>query len=358
MIRVFAIYPSFDTEMNEMAMVWQHLAASGAVDCAVVARTRDALKDFESASSVEARPNLTIRRFPEVRASDDLLAFARSVNPDLIFCAVAHNLPVARAVARVVHKPIVLHTEFFLDDGYLIRRRYHLGSRLLCRMEANAFRRHLVRSTRIILSSDPREFREGISSGYDSLRYLPWPYYGEVCAAGYGERDGNTSTFIGSLSRVKGAADLARFWKDALAELPGFTLTLVGVPMDRAGNAAMAELRNLAGTGQVIIGDALTRDESTALIRKGLLVFSPGKTFGWGFILDAWRTGTPVIARSEHFDLMAGNNCLLAEDPEQFVRCIRRLQQERSLWEGVRSGGRRRFESTVSKTYPCGFSKP
>ncbi len=339
MIRVFAIYPSFDPEMNEMAMVWGRLAASGAVDCSVVARMHDTLKGFDSSESVEEKPHLTIRRYREVRADEGLLAAARSANPDVIFCAVAHNLPAARAVARALGKPIVLHTEFFLDDGYLVRRRYHLGSRLLRRIEANAYRRHLVRSTRLILSSDPGEFREGAPAGYGSLRYLPWPYYGEVDSTGHAGRDNNSSAFIGSMSRVKGAADLAAFWKIALDQIPEFKLTLIGVPVDDAGNAAMEALQSLASTGQVLLRDRIDRDAAIALIRKGLFVFSPGKTFGWGFILDAWRTGTPVIARAEHFALVGGKNCLLAADPIQFVETIRRLQQDQTLWEEIRKGG-------------------
>jgi len=341
MIRVFAIYPSFDPAMNEMALVWDHLARTGAVRCTVVAKTHDVLKGFSSASSTEERTNLTIRRVPELRVNDTLLEVARASQPDVIFCAVAGNLPLARAVARVVNKPIVLHTEYFLDDGYLIRRRYHLGSRLVRRIEANLYRRHLERSSKIILSSDPVEFRQGAPKEHRSLRYLPWPYYGEVRTPGFAERDHHGSVFIGSLSRVKGAADLSSFWAHALAELAGFTLTFVGVPVDSAGIAALQVMKELKEKGTVRLGDRMDRGAATELLGRGLFVFSPGKTFGWGLILDAWRTGTPVIARSAHFDLEAGVNCLIANDPAEFTACIRRLQEDQRLWEDLQTGGLR-----------------
>ncbi|MGA9120174.1 MAG: glycosyltransferase [Bacteroidota bacterium] len=339
MLRVFAIYPSFDPLMNEMAIVWHHLAAVGAVHCTVVAKTRDVLKGFSSADGNELDGHLSIHRFTKIQADQALLSIARSANPDVIFCAVAHNLPVALAVAREIRKPIVLHTEFFLDDGYLIRRRYHFGSRAIRRVEANLYRRYLAGAVRLILSSDPQEFRDGPSPRYPSLRYLPWPFFGPVLPVGYAERDKSASTYIGSLSKIKGAGDLALYWRHALTELPDFKLSVIGTPVDAVGRAAREEFQALAEGGRIEMVLHCDREEAMERIRRALFVFSPGKTFGWGLILDAWATGTPVISRSPHFDLVPEQNCLIARSPQEFVASIKRLRQDPLLWKRLQMGG-------------------
>ncbi len=344
MIRVLAVYPSFDPAMNEMASVWSTLAKSGRVHCTVVARRHDVLKGFDSDSTEEHEENLSIRRFGAVRIGEELRAIARAANPDLIFCAVALNLPVARDLARAVRKPIVLHTEYFLDDAYLVRRRFHFGIAVLRHAEAEIYRHRLIRSASMVLSSDPTEFHGGPTEPAGTVRYLPWPYYGKLQPAEYSDRDKAVSAFIGSLSKIKGAVDLAAFWRQALVQLPRFTLNVIGVPVDDAGKRAMDEFRALEKAGGVVVRSRCSREGAEELIKKGLFVFSPGKTFGWGFILDAWRTGTVVVTRSPHFDLVPGENCLLARSAPELVRCIRLLQEDEQLWRRLQAGGFRTLE--------------
>ena len=344
MIRVLAVYPSFDPAMNEMASVWSALAKSGRVHCTVVARRHDVLKGFDSDATEEHAENLTIHRFGAIRICGELRAIAREAKPDLIFCAVAHNLPVAHDLARAVRKPVVLHTEYFLDDAYLVRRRFHFGVAILRHAEAEIYRHRLLRSTSMVLSSDPMEFRDRARDQPGTVRYLPWPYYGKVQPTEYIDREKTVSAFIGSLSRIKGAVDLAAFWREAFAQLPRFTLTVIGVPVDGAGLRAMDEFHSLQRAGSVVVQSRCSREGAEELIKKGLFVFSPGKTFGWGFILDAWRTGTVVVTRSPHFDLVPGENCLLARSATELVGCIRILQADEQLWKRLQAGGLRTLE--------------
>jgi len=69
-----------------------------------------------------------------------VISFARQSGPDLVFCAVDINLPLALQLAKMLDRPVMLHTEYFLDDVMIVRRRSYLGLPLLRPLAARAHR--------------------------------------------------------------------------------------------------------------------------------------------------------------------------------------------------------------------------
>lgn len=342
MLSVLAIYPAFDPVINEMAMVWKKLCQEGQVRCTVVAGAVDKLKGRSSSSRLENLPNLDIHRIPEKPASTAgralVAEIAGKLKPDVIFCAVSHNMPAALAAQKVAPAPIVLHTEYFLDDTMGLSRRAYLGLQWLRPLVHRRFRERLLSQSQRILCSNPVEFAGKLPESLAAkFQYLPWPHPHHADRS-QDRHDPSFSAYIGSIGRAKGAAALQNYFVALLDAQPDFRLDLIGPPMDTAGREAIEALRE-AGGNRVDIRTHCTRAEALELIARSQFILSPAHRLGWGLLGDAWSSGTPVIAVGSHYDIRAGENCLIAEDNATFVDQVIRLQRDGHLREALVNAG-------------------
>jgi hypothetical protein len=337
-MRILALYPAFDVRINEMAMVWQRFCARPDNACLVIAGAQDVLKGFRSADTSESSGTLTVHRTPALRATEEFLALARDFRPDLIYCAVTENLRFARALRRHTGAPMVLHTEFFLDDLTFLRRRYHGGIPPIRRVAGAVGREVLHRMCDGIIVSNPAEQRMQGWATFPRLRYLPWPHPGPGTTVGARTFERDFSAHIGSFSHGKGARYLGEFYGALLDAIPGFRLQLVGPAIDEEGTAMLGGLKQRFGS-RVEVRGGCPRNEAMILLGRSLFVFSPAARYGWGLIGDAWGLGTAVISRTEHYDLRNGENCLVAPDVDAFVRSVRTLAEDAGARERITAGG-------------------
>jgi len=338
-MRILALYPAFDASLNEMAMLWEHLGDTRELDCLVLASSKDVLKAHESSEGVEQRGRLSIHRFPALRPAPDILDLGESFRPDMIFCAVTENLLLARAIRRRTGAPIVLHNEYFLDDLTFLRKRYHGGIPPVRAIAGRVGRMYLHRTCASILVSNPVEQRMPAWQEYARLHYLPWPHPRPPASAGRETRDRYFSAHVGSLSRGKGAANLLASYAALLRAQPAFRLRLVGPAVDAEGQHASRTLQH-DFPDRVSVQPRCSREEAMDLLRQSLFVFSPARRYGWGLIGDAWGTGTPVLSRTEHYDLRDGINCLVAPDARTFVHHATSLIEDGALFDRIAAGGR------------------
>lgn len=343
MLKVLAIYPAFDPVINEMAMVWQHLCQEGQIRCTVVAGAVDKLKGRASTMPVENLPDLDIHRIPVAPACSEGQALisdiARKLKPDVIFCAVSHNMPAALAAQKVTSAPIVLHTEYFLDDTMGLQRRAYLGLEWLRPWVHRRYRDQLQSQCQRILCSNPVEFGKRIPESLAAkLQYLPWPHPRRAADPGQATHEPNFSAYVGSISRAKGAGVLQQYFSALLVAVPDFRLSIVGPPTDKAGQAAIEALR-AAGGSRVDIRSHCPRAEALELIGQSRFILSPASRLGWGLLGDAWSSGTPVIAVGSHYDIRPGENCLIAEDSASFVDQVTRLQRDEGLMHALAKAG-------------------
>jgi hypothetical protein len=337
-MRVLALYPAFDVQINEMAMVWEHLSTMNDLDCLVFAGARDILKGFQSASDTEQRGRLQVQRLAELKPSAEMLQRAAAFRPDVIYCAVTENLGFARALRRQTGAPIILHTEYFLDDLTFLRRRYHGGVPLVRRFASMIGRTLLHRTCTTIVVSNPVDHNSPEWNTFGRLRYLPWPHPHPEESLNPVRRNSFFSAHIGSLSRGKGAAYLQEFYGALLRTEPEFRMLLVGPAIDEEGQRASRSLHDeFPDRVEVLAG--CSRAEAMDLLRASLFVFSPALRYGWGLIGDAWGTGTPVISRTVHYDLKDGVNCLVAPDAATFVRHAVALKNDEVLFATITKGG-------------------
>jgi glycosyltransferase involved in cell wall biosynthesis len=149
---------------------------------------------------------------------------------------------------------------------------------------------------------------------------------------------------VGSLSRGKGAANLLASYAALLRAQPAFRLRLVGPAVDAEGKHASLTLQR-DFPDRVSVQPRCSREEAMDLLRQSLFVFSPALRYGWGLIGDAWGTGTPVLSRTEHYDLRDGMNCLVAPDAQTFVHHATSLIEDGALFDSVAAGGRETLQT-------------
>ena len=340
-----AIYPAFAPEVNEMATVWRHLCGNKPIHCTVVTGIQDRLKSFSAALSEEHLHNLDIHRFPNRLSNatnrNRVLELARQAAPQIIFCAVAHNLPLARYLQRHLLVPVVLHTEYFLASSMALKRHWHLGLQLLKPFVQKMYRSRLLNQTARVLCSNPREFAPYIDSGIDKLRYLPWPHPRLAALPADQPANGQVSrhiAYIGSFSKEKGADRLRQFLQELLEHTSNFRVTIVGPAMDSTGEDCI-RTRRTVGAKRVKYLPNISRAEALVLIKDSLAVVSPGSCLGWGLIGDAWNCGTPVIAAASHYDLHDGVDCLIADNARDFVSAVDRIHRNADLRKRLVTSG-------------------
>jgi len=278
------------------------------------------------------------RFLPSHRTNRELISIAAEVSADVIFCGVAHNMELARQLQRINRAPIVLHTEFFLDDEVFLRRRDHFGLPFLRPFFSDWTRHRLHRKANLILCSNPVEFADPRVRDFPRLSYLPWPVAGELAPRARSGRRQNQAAYVGSLSKGKGAAVLLEFFSALLERETDFQLQIVGPAIDPTGKRVLNQLREQY-PGQVQLQAHCSRQEALQLLSESLFVFSPRYRFGWGLMSDAWSTGTPIIALTEHYELKDGINCLIAKTTEDFVAAACRLRDDPGAWDALEAGG-------------------
>ena len=351
-MRIIAIYPAFDVRINEMAMVWDHLCTHADVSCMVFAGTRDTLKGFQSATMTEEKGSLRVHRLQPLHASPEILAMAEAFRPDVIYCAVTENLRFARALRRRTGAPIVLHTEFFLDDLTFLRKRYHAGFPPLRTFAGAIGRTVLHRMCDAIIVSNPVEYRLPGWQRFERLHYLPWPHPGPGNDPAIVTCESDFSAHIGSLSHGKGARFIQEFYTALLTAEPSFRFLLVGPAIDDEGRKA-AETLHRRFPDRVTLMTGCSRSEAMHMLARSLFVFSPAHRYGWGLIGDAWGTGTAVLSRTEHYDLKNGENCLVVPDESAFVMHAQALKKDAGLRRRITAGG----STTVAAHTPAAVAE-
>jgi glycosyltransferase involved in cell wall biosynthesis len=343
-LKVVGIFPAFDPEINELAMVWRDLAARGLVTCRMIGAATDVLKGSNAASLTAEFPNLSIRRFVgdsgDDTASADLIEWAAALQPDVIVCEIESTVVVGRRVQRLAPAPILLHVEHWFESRALPRR-YHLGIPMLRDPVQALWRGWFGRQADAVMIANPLE-RPAIEAGGERYAYAPWPHPPAAGAepAPRAGRDLDRVIYIGSMSRWKAVETLVANVERLLETVPEATATIVGPPTDATAREALARLDRW-GPERLVRLPRLPREAALEAIRGALCVIAPSGSMGWGQVGDAWNAGTPVIGVARFYDLEPERNALVAGDPDAFVARYRQLRADAALWDRLSAEGLR-----------------
>ncbi len=343
-LRVVCIYPAFDPAINELAMVWGSLAASGQVLCRALAGSSDRLKNSEAGNLAYDAPNLSVRRvagqLSEVQVADELIAWAAALKPDVIVCGNDNNLAVGQRIRQAAGTgKVVLHCEYWFDKLWLPRREF-LGFEPLRGLGATWRRFRLSRQFDAVMVSNAGESDALVAAGHSDARcnYLPWPHPRSVNQVlPRDQRDLNRVVFIGSITQWKGARRLGVYFDALLRAVPTVTVDVIGPPLDDEARGALALLAKWGERARIT--PHVARDEALRRIGSALCVFAPGDRFGWGMVGDAFGTGTPAVGAVRQYELVDQKTALLCPHPASFVAAIQSLQADPVLWNRLAEAG-------------------
>jgi glycosyltransferase involved in cell wall biosynthesis len=220
--------------------------------------------------------------------------------------------------------------------GLLLRRE----ARRLAAWEGGAVRR----AAAAVALTSPDAARLGELAGIaGSVHHVPAPFPSRL-PAGATTLAGSPAVVLFGSSRWRPNREGARWfveraWPRVEEELPGAVLHVLGPPV-RSGvrvvaRPAPADSRDAFAVGSVLV--------VPLRIASGVRMK----------ILEAWARGVPVVASPEAargLDAADGRELLLAREPEECARALRRLREEPGLAAALVAAGRDRLASRHEPT--------
>lgn len=339
-VKILAIYPGFNPDINEMAVAWKDFSSGSGFDFMAFAPEFDSLKNSKAKQREFIDDRFAIKWFQggyPLTGNSVMYSIAKGFNPDIVVAGTTGHLDVAENISKMVGAKLVLHTEYFYTDRHLVSRRKYMGLGILLPHVAAHVRNKILKKIDQVWVADPREisFYNGLGT---KVRSLPWPHPDPHFSTPLGMKDFSQIVYIGSLSRAKKSDVLARYYCEYLKVFPKKNILVIGPATDKTGRDALKFIQSYAGN-RLTYKPHVSREEAMSILSSAPFVFVPGDSMSWGLIGDSWRRGTPVISQAEHYDLVDGFNCMKVDSAEQFADVAGAIEHELPVWERIVRGG-------------------
>ncbi|MCM8611626.1 glycosyltransferase [Accumulibacter sp.] len=359
-MRILAIYPGLNPVFDEVAFALPPLLAQGC-EVRVIATRLSRLKSDQPCDNHELFRGVEIYRpyaDPEElsanpgRLHTEVIRLADEFCPDFLFANSFRSLAAVRMIGRRHPVPALLRVES-IDPLSSMRRRYYLGVPTIGRIVGSLRWWQAAGEVDALMTNDPAD-------GQQLDRFRPRGrrlYYAGHCAQQPEDwrmapaRDRGEMIYIGSLVPHKNCARWLETVPAILERTPVERFTVIGRGSDER---VVESLRRRYGDRvQHILG--VTRCQALERLSGAFLAYSES-TSGWGFLCDAWSTGTPVLCPQSTFGIVPDVNGMMPKGREELVATVARLYEDDGYYRGLQAGGMRRFNSehtskVVSRQY-------
>ena len=359
-MKILALYPGLNPAFDEVAFALPPLIAHGCSVRVITSRV-SALKsaelgnDFENFGGVEIfrtfqSPAELIAVEPGM--TDEAMRLADEFKPDLLFINSPHCLPLARLMMQRHKVPAVLRLES-ADPLTLLRRRSYLGMPPLGRLVGRALWWNFSGEVDAIMVNDPADL-PGLSAL--SVRNCQ-TYYAAHCAQRpeglqlATERNKDEMIYIGSMIRHKNCPAWLETIPAILERTPVERFTVIGRgPFEHI----VHELKKRYGE-RINHLPGVTRQEALERLAGAYFAYTEA-TSGWGFLCDAWSTGTPVLCPQSTFSIVPGWTGMMPQTIGALTATVQRLYTDSAYYQTMQEGGAIRYGSEhtatiVSKQY-------
>ncbi|MEO0095246.1 MAG: glycosyltransferase [candidate division WOR-3 bacterium] len=168
--------------------------------------------------------------------------------------------------------------------------------------------------------------------------FVPWPTY---VPHRYNERKcEHRAIYIGALDSHKNIKEFEKILPEIFAKTPIKEFIFVGTGRDLH---LIMELKKKY-PDRIILINFLPREECLRLIASSFVAISPAIIGGWGFIGDAWATGTPIIVTHNHYNFKNKMDAIVTS-PDNIADSINELYQNPQLYESIINAGYHRFRT-------------
>jgi glycosyltransferase involved in cell wall biosynthesis len=295
--------------------------------------------------------------FPQRRLKA-ILAIARDLHTDLIFCSQEMNIRLALLIKRYVKVPVTLLVE---DAGFISSNGAGgggLAARFILHIlgipTGREFWQWLSHNTSAIITCHPRDLRNlrRLSCTGKRVYYVPWPTYLPDGFKPPPSKIRHRAVYVGSLYPFKNTQEFRWTLPRILKETQTKEFIVVGP----GPHARIIKKLQRSTHGAVKYIQQLPRDEALSLIASSFYGYTPVKRGGWGFIGDCWSTKTPVILTHNDDYVTDDVNALVAGDDDELIQKINRLYEAPELFEKLQKEGhneseKRRSEIVSDKLY-------
>jgi glycosyltransferase involved in cell wall biosynthesis len=290
--------------------------------------------------------SLDILLFPR-RKLKKSLQIAKSLKPDLIFCSMELNMPLALLLQRYLKVPIVLLVE---DAGRILSgeasksmgKPGSYGLLLHGIPRGPAFWSWLCKNSSALITCHPRDLAilDKLSHYGKPVFYLPWPTYIPPDLGPLSSREHYRGVYVGSLYPFKNTQEFEWTLPRILKE----TCTKEFVVIGPGPHAKIVEDLQRETHGAVKHIQHLPRKKALHFIASSYYAYTPVIKGGWGFIGDCWSMKTPIVMT--HNDNYVANNvnALVAKNENDLIRSINRLYEEPELYKKLQRNGYRESE--------------
>jgi glycosyltransferase involved in cell wall biosynthesis len=228
-----------------------------------------------------------------------LLRITRQFKPDLIFCSHEMDMRIAGLINKFCSAPVVLQVE---DAGRLASGESNLSS-LKARVAFGAiglpsgrnYWKWLVKRAQCVITLNPRD--QGKLSELSSMDtpcyFVPWcsqipsDYHASPKVGGHG-------VYCGSLSDLKNTKEFGVTIPMLLDQTPTEEFVIIGWGASRHV-ALVRKLEEKYGERIRFVPGGLPRSKVLEIISSSDYGYTPVREGGWGFILDCWAVGTPLV---------------------------------------------------------------
>lgn len=356
-MNVLAIYPGFNLEMNEFAYVMQHLAELGHQVTVITAR-QNPMKGIANSPEFEQAGQLQIYRpyknfdqmiyFPQLQGQT-IRSIVAQTQPDVIFCSQEYNMSLAKMIQRLTKAPLVLAVE---DAGRLLAGRIpgRVRPKLMWLVGVPTFGRYywrwLCSQADAIITYDSTDVSrlDQLSSFGTPVAFVPWcnPMPKDFVKPTSRQ---NRVIYIGTFGSHKNTNALGWAIPQILEQTPTERALLIG-----PGDIGVVETLQQQFGERIEYLPGCSRKDALTYLASSFFAFTPLKAGYGGFIGDAWRVETPLVAVPGTVGLVHNQDVLIPESEEQLAATVNRLYEEPALYQALQAGGCQRAQQSSVPT--------
>ena len=345
-MRILAIYPGLNPDVNDIAQALIHIAEQGHDVLVMTARQNMSKsvsneKRYQQVGPLEIhRPFSTFREmvwFPQ-RRQGDVKAIADRFQPDVVFCSQEYNMRIAHMLQERYNVPLVLAVEF---AGMISRGEFK--NRILPRMmplwgvpSGVRYWEWLRQCASAIITYNPMDvpILEELSSGGTPVTYVPWCNQLPEDFVAPPKRE-KRMIYIGGFAKKKNTDALGWIVPEILSNTPTESALLIG-----SGEIQVVTYLQQKLGERVEYIPGCSRLDALNYIASSHFSFTTMKIGFGGLIGDSWAVETPLVTVPGNTALKHTINALVPESSETLSQTVMRLYEEPELFLQLQRGGR------------------
>lgn len=353
MMKILAIYPGFDPDLNDIAQALIYIANQGH-EIRVVTAQKMPSKSKISEQTTEMKSGIIIHRpfssfnpdmiFLKSLKKGKLRQILQGYEPDVLLCSQVITINFGLYLKRILNlnAPIVVVSEF---AGDLADRGYGgIAANVLFPLfgmpRGKNFWPWLCNQSDAIIACYPGDIKrlDELSQYGAPTYHVPWcnqlPDGFDVPVS----KKRDLAVYVGTFSKWKNTDYFETMIPEILDNTPTNTIKLVG-----SGKVEVVKRLKRKFGHHIEHLNGLPRKEALQLLSSAFYGITPIKRGGWGFIGDCWAVKTPLVCVHNDYLLNNQTDAIVGNDTKGLISGINDLYDNPQLYKKIQENGFERY---------------